>query len=231
MTASDALHLEKRYVETCLPHCFGYHLLALSDELTMQDVATHTIPHTMIGHRWLKMNSSLVVDPCDLPFANDSVDVLILHHQLEHSPNPRQTLLEAERVLISHGQAILLGLPLHRFFSLKRYTTPRRRPHAFSLSELTALLADSSLMIEAIHCLQHEPVGLVATLQRLCQPAASYAVRVRKKTLGRLPLAHLSPVYAQPCTSNSSFNRVLAPKRKQAAVGHDSPKMTVANNQ
>lgn len=231
MTRHLALRLEKHHLRECLRHCFGYHLLALSDELNSQDLATSTIPHKMIAHQRLKQNSPLVIDSCDLPFANDSLDVLILHHQLEYSPNPRQTLLEAERVLISHGQAILLGLTLHRCFSVRRYAWPRRKPHAFSLNELKTLLAEASLAIEDIQCLEPNPIGLLARVRRICQQEASYSVRVRKKTLAMLPLSPATQVYAQPCTNNNSFNRLLAPKRKPSALGHSSPKITVANNQ
>jgi hypothetical protein len=208
MSRHLALSAEKHYLQRCLRHCFGYHLLALSDELSLSDLATSTIPHKIIAHRRLKHNSPLVIDSCDLPLANDSVDVLI-----------------------SHGQAILLGLTLHRFFSVRRYTQSQRRPHAFSLNELKGLLADASLAIEDIQCLEPEPVGVLASLRRLCQKKAAYAVRVRKKTLAMLPLSPITQVYELPCTNNSSFKRLLAPKRKPSAVGQCSPKITVANNQ
>lgn len=49
---------------------------------------------------------------CDfaaLPFASNSIDLVILPHILEFSEDPHQILREVERILIPEGQLIILG--------------------------------------------------------------------------------------------------------------------------
>ena len=48
-------------------------------------------------------------DPLNLPVASDSIDVVMLPHTLDFSPDPHQTLREVERVLIAEGHVIVLG--------------------------------------------------------------------------------------------------------------------------
>ncbi len=45
----------------------------------------------------------------ELPFATQSIDLLVMPHLLEFSRNPHQILREAERVLIPEGQLIISG--------------------------------------------------------------------------------------------------------------------------
>jgi SAM-dependent methyltransferase len=49
-------------------------------------------------------------DFCALPFADDSLDLVILPHSLESSPDPHATLREVARVLVPEGRVLILGL-------------------------------------------------------------------------------------------------------------------------
>ncbi|BAN23696.1 methyltransferase type 11 [Caballeronia insecticola] len=53
--------------------------------------------------------STVWCDLLDLPFEAQSVDLLVLPHTLEFSPDPHRLLREAERVLLPEGQLIILG--------------------------------------------------------------------------------------------------------------------------
>ncbi|OOZ36272.1 class I SAM-dependent methyltransferase [Solemya velesiana gill symbiont] len=44
-----------------------------------------------------------------LPISSDSVDVVVLPHTLDFSPDPHQVLREAERILIPEGRVIVVG--------------------------------------------------------------------------------------------------------------------------
>lgn len=48
-------------------------------------------------------------DPCHLPFANNSVDLVVLPHVLEFDDNPHQILREVERVLVPEGSVVVTG--------------------------------------------------------------------------------------------------------------------------
>lgn len=52
---------------------------------------------------------SLVHDIDELPFASESIDLIILPHAFEFAHSPHQILREVERVLIPEGQVIISG--------------------------------------------------------------------------------------------------------------------------
>jgi SAM-dependent methyltransferase len=52
---------------------------------------------------------SIVLDYAELPFASQSLDLVILPHVLEFAAEPHQVLREVERVLIPEGQVIVCG--------------------------------------------------------------------------------------------------------------------------
>lgn len=71
-------------------------------------------------HRWLtdthvsmemRDTSPIVVahDFTELPFASQSIDLVVLPHVLEFAAEPHQVLREVERVLIPEGQVIVCG--------------------------------------------------------------------------------------------------------------------------
>ncbi|HVS27607.1 MAG TPA: methyltransferase domain-containing protein [Burkholderiales bacterium] len=55
-----------------------------------------------------------------LPFATNSIDLLLLPHVLEFSDNPHQILREAERVLMPEGQLIICGFNPRSLWGLAR---------------------------------------------------------------------------------------------------------------
>ena len=64
--------------------------------------------------------SFLRADGHELPFANDSVDLVLLPHVLEFSPAPHQMLREVERVLRPEGQVIITGFNPVSLWGVKR---------------------------------------------------------------------------------------------------------------
>lgn len=60
---------------------------------------------------------------CDLvalPFASQSIDLVVLPHALEFSDDPHQILREVERILIPEGQVIIVGFNPFSLWGLKR---------------------------------------------------------------------------------------------------------------
>lgn len=53
--------------------------------------------------------TGLVLDVNDLPFASQSLDLVVLPHVLEFAADPHQVLREVERVLMPEGQLIICG--------------------------------------------------------------------------------------------------------------------------
>jgi SAM-dependent methyltransferase len=52
---------------------------------------------------------AVALDFADLPFASQSLDLVVLPHVLEFAAEPHQVLREVERVLIPEGQVIICG--------------------------------------------------------------------------------------------------------------------------
>jgi SAM-dependent methyltransferase len=62
-----------------------------------------------------------------LPFASQSLDLVLLPHVLEFSEHPHDILREAERVLMPEGQIVISGFNPMSLWGLER-TVRRRRP-------------------------------------------------------------------------------------------------------
>lgn len=59
---------------------------------------------------------------CDfqqLPIANESQDVVVLHHLLEFVENPHHVLREVERVIIPHGKVVVCGINPYSLLALR----------------------------------------------------------------------------------------------------------------
>ncbi|REV44164.1 class I SAM-dependent methyltransferase, partial [Mycobacterium tuberculosis] len=68
-------------------------------------------------HRWLALDdparggkATLLADFAALPFAANSLDLVVMPHALELSPDPHATLREVERVLVPDGRVVICGL-------------------------------------------------------------------------------------------------------------------------
>ncbi|MDG1910377.1 MAG: methyltransferase domain-containing protein [Pseudomonadales bacterium] len=104
-------------LEQLLPGYFGYHLLQMSIQ---SGVLYESSP---IRHKF-KLDihpadsACCAASPAALPFANDSVDVVLMHHLLEYSNNPQQLLREASRVSLPMGHVVIVGFNPHSLWGL-----------------------------------------------------------------------------------------------------------------
>lgn len=103
---------------------FGYHALQVG-MAGLAGLRTNRMPH-----RWLALGAaetlllpggtrcaaqaaalpSLLADPVALPFADASLDLVLLPHTLELSVDPHVALREVERVLVPEGKVVITGL-------------------------------------------------------------------------------------------------------------------------
>lgn len=93
---------------------FGYHALQIG--------AAHLplLRNSRMQQRWLACTecepapaahgqAALVLDSVALPFADNSLDLVLLPHTLEASANPHATLREVARVLVPEGRVLIIG--------------------------------------------------------------------------------------------------------------------------
>ena len=113
MRTPIGLHLlnwEQSLADELTADWFGYHALQMGLP-PLQALRQNRMPN-----RWLALapgeqgTAQLRIDPCSLPFAEDSMDLVVLPHTLELSPDPHATLREVARVLVPEGRLLILGL-------------------------------------------------------------------------------------------------------------------------
>lgn len=64
--------------------------------------------------------------PEELPLASQSIDLIVLPHALEFSPNPQQLMREIERVLRPEGRLLLAGFNPFSLWGFKRAVGSRQ---------------------------------------------------------------------------------------------------------
>jgi SAM-dependent methyltransferase len=69
-------------------------------------------------------------DPVALPFATDSLDLVVLPYILEFNANPHQVLRESYRILRPEGQLLILGFNPHSVWGLRNTLSHALRPSA-----------------------------------------------------------------------------------------------------
>ena len=110
----QAWELERCDRATC--DLFGYHALQIGAE------HLPLLRNSRIQKRWLATTDwehsseaalqgqvTLVLDSIALPFAENSLDMVLLPHTLEASANPHATLREVARVLVPEGRVLITG--------------------------------------------------------------------------------------------------------------------------
>ena len=124
------LAAERVALEEFLPNLFGYYLLQVGSLCDPQAVSASRIRSrvcvTDAQPRFDEECPSVVGSAQSLPFAADSVDVVVLQHVLEFQDSPHEALREAERVLVPEGHLVLAGFNPFSLVGLWRAAERRR---------------------------------------------------------------------------------------------------------
>lgn len=107
------LEWEQARFDEAVANAFGYHGLQLGMPL-LDGLKANRMPH-----RWRALAHpevlgtgappELLADPVALPFPESSIDLLLLPHTLEHTPDPHAAVREAARVLVPEGRLVISG--------------------------------------------------------------------------------------------------------------------------
>ena len=103
---------EKVLLDEILPNLFGYHLCQLGTVGDTPLYSASRITHcfTMDISQQPDQVAQCQGTPLMLPFATDSVDVMLLPHLLEFTEKPHEILREVERCLIAEGHVVITGI-------------------------------------------------------------------------------------------------------------------------
>jgi SAM-dependent methyltransferase len=103
------LQQECTLVNQLLEHVFGFHLLQLGVTRNHPLGLDTGLNHRIYAGAMAGGNVGMLSEPSCLPFDEDSIDVVVLHHALEFAPNPHALLREVHRILAPQGHIIVIG--------------------------------------------------------------------------------------------------------------------------
>jgi SAM-dependent methyltransferase len=103
------LQQERTLVGQLLEQVFGFHLLQLGVTRNHPLGLDAGLNHRIYTGAMAGGNIGMLSEPSRLPFLDDSIDVVLLHHALEFSPDPHALLREVHRILAPQGHIIVIG--------------------------------------------------------------------------------------------------------------------------
>lgn len=103
------LEQENRLVEKQLQQVFGNHFLQVGVTRNQALGQASPLNHKTYSAILPGPDIGLLSDAHSLPFADDSLDVVLLHHALEFAQHPHSLLREAHRVVSAQGHILILG--------------------------------------------------------------------------------------------------------------------------
>lgn len=120
---------ERCLIERALEGAFGHSLLELSlGPRTLVSRPDAIRRHFSIGpmvQTELGKSLDAVSDFAELPVANESQDVVVVHHLLEFIANPHNMLRELERIIVPHGRLLIIGFNPLSLLGLRLYFSGR----------------------------------------------------------------------------------------------------------
>ena len=120
---------QRAVIERKIHRLFGFHQAEIG--------VSHRIPvgnPSSLGHKFYILPSwemdlpknSIISSAGEIALDHDVVDLVILHHTLDFSVDPHQTLREAARVLKSSGNLLIVGFNPMSLWGLKRLLSTKK---------------------------------------------------------------------------------------------------------
>lgn len=109
---------ERAYFDTVIANIFGFHALQIglpACSFLQASRITHCAALDVVEP------ADLAADPLCLPFAENSMDLVLLPHALEFSDDPHALLREVYRVIRPEGHLVLSGFNPFSLWGAKRY--------------------------------------------------------------------------------------------------------------
>jgi SAM-dependent methyltransferase len=110
------LEKERAYLDDVTPDIFGFHAVQLGlpgYDLLRENRITHRMRVADLG------DPDVYAKPHELPFATQSIDLVLMHHALEFAGEPHAILREVDRVMMPEGRLIIVGFNPWSLWGLK----------------------------------------------------------------------------------------------------------------
>jgi SAM-dependent methyltransferase len=114
---------ERAYLDDVTPDIFGFHALQLGlpqYDLLRENRITHRMRVDAGDGATLRARGN------ELPIATQSIDLALLPHTLEFSPEPHAVLREVDRVMMPEGRIVILGFNPWSLWGLRSALGPNR---------------------------------------------------------------------------------------------------------
>lgn len=220
------LEKERAYLDEVTPDVFGFHALQLglpAVDLLRESRIAHRMRVAPRGH------PDLFAKCHELPFATQSVDLVLLPHGLEFSEQPHAILREVDRIMMPEGRLVILGFNPWSLWGLRSALGPARgefpwNGHFVSLLRVKDWLALLGFDVSAGRLACYAPPFDSERLRRrfrFMEPAgdrwwavggAVYMLQAIKRVRG---MRLITPAWQEKSTREKSL--VAAAKRQGAA--------------
>ena len=174
-------------LEKLLPSLFGYHALQIGGLTEELDLISSSAIQQKIYMTLDSTQGTVTASPLALPFPQDTLDLIVLPHTLDFSPEPHQVLREIHRVLISEGHVVMIGFNPISMMGVSKliFTRSRRAPwvgHFYTAKRLKDWLSLLDFKVMGI-----EHVGMRPPIQNLrLQQRMKFICKAEKIGLSRL---------------------------------------------
>ena len=137
------LRMEQDMLDQAVANVFGFNALQISWP-HLDGLRANRIPHHMTLST--RLGGTIQAEPCALPLASQSLDLVVMPHALEFTEHPHALLREVDRVMRPEGRLIIVGFNPRSLWGVRQLFTLNRRVspwsgHFISISRLKDWLA------------------------------------------------------------------------------------------
>jgi SAM-dependent methyltransferase len=130
-----ALQWEQQHLDAAVADAFGYHALQLGlpeldalreNRMLLRVCASDRLlelEHHDTGEGGDHCQVAVINRYEELPFATQSIDLVVMPHVLEFAEEPHQVLREVDRVLVPEGQVVITGFNPASLWGLRQFLT------------------------------------------------------------------------------------------------------------
>ncbi len=144
------LQMEQDMLDQAVANLFGFNALQIG-WLHLDGLRTNRIPHHMTLSA--SPGGTIQAEPCALPLATQSLDLVVMPHALEFTEHPHALLREVDRVMRPEGRLVIVGFNPRSLWGVRQLFTLDRRVspwsgHFISLPRLKDWLALLSFEVD-----------------------------------------------------------------------------------
>lgn len=196
---------QRDHIEDLIAPVFGVHQAEIG--------VSHRIPvgnSSNLAHKFFiqpaqeeeQPEATVIAYSHELPLSHDAVDLIILHHTLDVSIDPHQTLREVSRVLRSSGHLVIVGFNPYGLWGLRRLFRRSRMRSPWSCRFIAGSRVEDWLQLldfkvdtlsyhfYRIPVNSQRPVQRFSWLDRLLNPSlplgAYYVIHAQKQVAARV---------------------------------------------